>query len=526
MRARDKTAVVYARVSSARQADEGLPVESQLEQCHVKAKSLDATVLEVFRDDGISGRTSNRPGFMAALDFCDDNPVDYFICWSSSRFARNHIDAAMNKRVLEKSGVKLVFVSQDFGESEESWMLESIVAIMDEQYSRAIAKDTRRSMAKNAADGFWNGGRIPFGYKSIPVGKRRRLAIVEDEAVVVKMIFRWCIDGLGQKEIAKRLNLAGISRRGSKWCKASVGAVLSSKASIGQVAFNDRGREIIGQGHDPILSEDHFLLAQEQISSRVPINHGGRPRSTGVFSGLLCCGSCGKPMYTERSTGRNGTSYHYYNCSQFLKSGECESRRVSVPKLDEFLLEVIAEKVFSPHNIGWIVRDIKEQSNEWNRDQQKRFDAIAAEMADIDKRLKRLYDSIEAGAGLNLNDVAPRLRELRSRHEFLRVESETIAAEKPPEISINNADLDKSSRVFRDILVSADSPKKVREFVGQVINKITLNATEVDIEYHPERIVNAQTSGSQCDVRWLPDQSTLRTAHIVFLLPWGLQKAA
>lgn len=526
MRSREKTAVIYARVSTVRQADEELPVESQLENCRAKAKAMNVSVIETFRDDGISGRTSNRPGFMAALDYCDDNPVDYFICWSSSRFARNHIDAAVNKGVLEKAGVKLIFVSQDFGESDDSWMLAPLMAIMDEQYSRSIAKDTRRSMAKNAADGFWNGGRIPFGYKSIPIGKRKRLAIVDGEAVVVKMIFRWCIDGLGQKEIAKRLNQSGISRRGAMWSKASVASVLSSKAVIGQVVFNDRGREIVGVAHDPILSEDHFKMAQEQISTRIPINHGGRSRSTGVFSGLLCCGRCGFPMYTERSTGRNGVSYHYYNCSRFLKSGECESRRVSISKLDEFLLEIIAEKIFSPHNIGWIVRDIRDQSNQWKINKQKRIDAIAAEMDDIDKRLKRLYESIEAGAGLNLNDVAPRLRELRSRHEILRIEADEIDNEKVPDIGVNDVDLDKSSKIFRDILVTADSPRKIREFVGQVINKITLNATEVDIEYHPERIASAQASGSQCDVRWLPDRATLRTANLVFLLPWGMQKAA
>lgn len=40
MKAKDPVAVVYARVSTARQADDGLPVESQLGQCHAKALSL------------------------------------------------------------------------------------------------------------------------------------------------------------------------------------------------------------------------------------------------------------------------------------------------------------------------------------------------------------------------------------------------------------------------------------------------------------------------------------------------------
>jgi len=156
-----KTAIVYARVSTSRQADDGLPVASQVEQCRSRAEALGSVVVHEFLDEGISGRTSRRPGFISALDYCSDHRVDFFICWSSSRFARNHIDAAINKRLLDKMGTKLVFVSQDFGETDESWLVESIVAIMDEQYSRSIAKDTRRSMIKNAADGFWNGGHVP-----------------------------------------------------------------------------------------------------------------------------------------------------------------------------------------------------------------------------------------------------------------------------------------------------------------------------------------------------------------------------
>ena len=52
-----KTAIIYARVSSARQADEGISVDSQIEQGTRKAQDLGAMVLRVFRDDGISGRT-------------------------------------------------------------------------------------------------------------------------------------------------------------------------------------------------------------------------------------------------------------------------------------------------------------------------------------------------------------------------------------------------------------------------------------------------------------------------------------
>ena len=75
-------AVVYGRVSTVRQADEGLPVESQIEQCLAKAASLDAEVIAIFKDEGISGRTAKRPAFQQAIALCSDQSIDYFIVWS------------------------------------------------------------------------------------------------------------------------------------------------------------------------------------------------------------------------------------------------------------------------------------------------------------------------------------------------------------------------------------------------------------------------------------------------------------
>lgn len=98
------TAIIYGRVSTVRQADDGLPIESQVQQAKAKAEALGAKVLQIFLDEGISGRSSKRPAFQGAVNFCSLTKVDYFICWSTSRFARNKIDAASYKRTLKRWG--------------------------------------------------------------------------------------------------------------------------------------------------------------------------------------------------------------------------------------------------------------------------------------------------------------------------------------------------------------------------------------------------------------------------------------
>lgn len=55
-----KTAIIYARVSTTRQSDEGISIESQIELGMKKASDLGANVLNVFHDDGKSGRSDPR----------------------------------------------------------------------------------------------------------------------------------------------------------------------------------------------------------------------------------------------------------------------------------------------------------------------------------------------------------------------------------------------------------------------------------------------------------------------------------
>lgn len=511
-----RRAVVYARVSTARQAEDGLPVESQLEQCRAKAAAIGAVVVKEFRDDGISGRTTRRPAFQAALDFCDTSGIDTFVCWSTSRFARNRLDAALNKRLLDKMGVKLVYASQEFGDNDDGWLAEAIIEVMDEQYSRTIAKDTRRSMAKNAADGFWNGGCVPFGFRVIPDGKRRRLEVVEVEASVVRLIFRQYLGGLGAKLVSDGLNGMGLTARGKPWNKARVAAVLRSPAVNGRIEFRHGAEVISTRAHTAIISDEDFAAVIGHSADRRPENHGGQHRSEAAFSGMLRCGHCGEAMMTESATGRGGERYHYYNCRSFLKGMGCASRRIRVDELDAYLLGQIVDRVLTPENLRALVVEVRQQASQFERDRQGRFDALDAEATDIERRLRRLYATIEGDAGLNLADVAPRLRELRARQEAIRKEVEDLAARSAPDVQLTDAQLWAAVQEVRGMVRDCADVGATRDFLKQIVKKASIEGNQIALEYWPDRIVAAVNGGSQCVVSWLPDTTTLRTIGIVF----------
>lgn len=98
-----------------------------------------------------------------------------------------------------------------------------------------------RSMKNNATNGYFNGGRVPYGYQVVPDGdnpKRRRLAINPGEGLVVQAMFRKRLGGMGAKNLARWLNAQGYSNRDRSWNKASVTSILRSEAVIGSTVFN------------------------------------------------------------------------------------------------------------------------------------------------------------------------------------------------------------------------------------------------------------------------------------------------
>ncbi len=50
--------------------------------------------------------------------------------------------------------------------------MRAVVGAFNQHYSDETSKHTIRTMRANAAEGFYNGGPVPFGDKSVVVAKR------------------------------------------------------------------------------------------------------------------------------------------------------------------------------------------------------------------------------------------------------------------------------------------------------------------------------------------------------------------
>jgi DNA invertase Pin-like site-specific DNA recombinase len=84
------SAVVYLRVSTARQAAEGIGLDAQEAKCRAHAERMGWPVVAVLRDEGFSGRdgVEDRPGLQAVIDAVQASPGAVVVVYSVSRLAR------------------------------------------------------------------------------------------------------------------------------------------------------------------------------------------------------------------------------------------------------------------------------------------------------------------------------------------------------------------------------------------------------------------------------------------------------
>lgn len=518
----EKTAIIYARVSTSRQADDGLPIASQIERAEEKALSLGAKVLKVFTDAGISGRTDRRPAFQDALAYCALRHVDYFICWSTSRFSRNKVDAGWHKRALRKLGTALVYISTGIdAETDDGWLLEGVFELIDEQYSRTISKDTRRSMMKNAREGYFNGGRVPFGFSAISDGKRKRLVVNPGEAPTVRRIFDACASGAGAKSIAMMLNDDGLFRRGSRWRKGSVIALLHGWTYCGYTIFNRRGaqRELRAESdwirtlsHEPIITEELFMKVQDILATRAPREGGGSPHSTFVFTGLLRCGACGQNMQIESATGRSKL-YHYYNCRSSQQGLGCKPRRIPAREFDEWLVEHIIAKILTTERIADVVAQIKDYTGERAKLRKERRAALVSELRSCETRRDNVYEVLELHGknAPNLGDLTHRLRAANQRIKTIEEKLTELENEPVEPVALGEPEVAEMAEFIRDMLSDTSDAKRLRTFFSGFIKEIVLRDSEVEIKYHPEKLINrVGFDVVHSNESWLPDPTLLR----------------
>ena len=346
----------------------------------------------IYADYGHSATSwKKRAGFHRLLRHCREARIDRVVCKSISRFARNTRDFVAALKLLTDSGVTIYFEKEglDTADKGNEFVLTALGAVAQEE-SRSISENIRWGIEKRYPRGEARNIAI-YGYRYVQgqEGLRqtgsgyqfRQICPVEEEAAVVRRIFREAAAGDSHVEIARRLNLENIPspdsvrakdksakkegdlfRKGERkdaleqgWTSAQIGRILKLERYTGDILLqktyktdflDEKVRRNKGELPQYLIRDHHPAIITRELYQQVQRQKTGK-KSSGQksqpvrysFSGVLVCSCCGRFYHT-----RNRKSNPIWFCpTSALHNGRmlCNAERVYEEQLARMLKKAL-----------------------------------------------------------------------------------------------------------------------------------------------------------------------------------------
>ncbi len=366
-------AAIYARVSTAEQAEKGYSLDTQIEQCRRRAEELGAKAVEEFVDDGYSGEFIDRPALDRLRGRLAGREFAYVIVYDPDRLARNLAHQLILTEEMERAGAELLFVSVSFEQSAEGKLFYSIRGAISDYEKEKIKERSLRGKRGKAAKGKIIADAKPFGYSFDR--KVSNYTVNEAEAEIVRRMYDWLVtEKVGTATICKRLNEQGIPspRLKKPWIVSAVyrlvtnplykGTHVAMRYKYQKVGQNKRVRELRPEAEwievpvPAIVDAAVWEAAQRQLKENKSLAKRNLKHEQ-LLSGLVFCGKCGRKM-TIAYAGKASEPKSYYVCvsqrsNTYIYSGQerCAARRVPTETLDKAVFEHLVQLSANPKQI-------------------------------------------------------------------------------------------------------------------------------------------------------------------------------
>ena len=287
----EKNVAIYCRVST-NEKEQLYSLSSQISALTRAVANVNQWRLaDIFIDIGSAKRNAPRREFERLLKECEAHNISVVLTKSISRFGRDTVDTLSAINRLKKAGVRLIFEDEDLDTDKiDSNLMISVMESFAQAETESRSDNIRMGLAMRAATG--TSGlykRKLYGYTK---NKDGELVIDEEQAKIVRDIFRWYLDGASVLGVIKKLSDAGIpSPTGKeKWNKRMIETMLKNQKYTGTVTLLDSATQEyqyqMKECISPIITESDFRAVQEEKAKRSNIvtDNDGTHRSSKKYS--------------------------------------------------------------------------------------------------------------------------------------------------------------------------------------------------------------------------------------------------
>ena len=434
-KSRDVTAFLYERLSRDDNLEgESYSIGNQKKLLAKVAKEKGYTNLVHFLDDGISGVTMDRPGFVEMIRQLEQGKAAAVFVKDLSRLGRNYIEVGrLTEEFFPDHDIRLVAVSDNIDTAEGENELAPIRNLFNEWYARDISKKRRISnkIKGNAGEPM---GQPPYGYIKDPNDPKHW--IVDDEAAqVVRRVYSMTLEGFGTEQIAAQLEkddvltpraywlTKGIKRPGkgkqqppTKWNSSTITKILSLQEYCGDIlnfktyskSYKNKKRIDNDRENWVVFQNVHVAIIERAVYEQVQQKRGKiRKRRTNngehnMFSGLLVCADCGSNLHFHFNQGN--PEIKYFNCSNYKGNrGTCTSTHyVRVDFLEEVVLGEIRRltkfaSLYEDEFVKAVIGHSQQAEQTDRKLKEKELRTLLARDEELDGLFERIYEDNVSG---------------------------------------------------------------------------------------------------------------------------------
>lgn len=293
----------------------------------------DMKIYAVYCDNGQTGSNFDREDFQRMMYDVYNGKVNCIIVKDLSRFGREYIETGdYLERIFPLLGIRFIAINDNYDNMVNPFNIAvPIKNIINTLYARDLSKKSAAALRIKQANGEFIGSYAAYGYLKSPEDKHK-LIIDEETAPIVKMIFEWKAEGMGNAAICRKLydmNIVPPSKyRYDKgilkdkryanlklWRIQTIKSMLANEVYIGNMVqgrrkshFYDGKKEeytdksdwaIVPNTHEPIVSKELFDKVQERLNEAHIAYHKNLGKydkisnNNNMFKGKVICGDCG-----------------------------------------------------------------------------------------------------------------------------------------------------------------------------------------------------------------------------------------
>lgn len=534
---------IYSRKSKYSKQGDSVGNQIEMAKRYIFSHFSDVTEedIEVFEDDGFSGKNTRRPDFNRMLMRIKAGEPEYLVVYRLDRISRSVSDFSAILALLQKKNIHFVSLNEQFDTSTPLGRVMIVIASAFAQMEReVISERVADNMLELSKRGTWSGGKAPMGFVSKRVasdperGIMKEHSILEEDPakfpVVQQMFARYLSDRKLMSVYRYVRNDLGITVADSVvkniltnpvYCAADVAAydyftalgttVIGARedytGEYGIMPYNrheEEGRKkrdpsswVISVGrHTPVVDGETFVTVQNALNenSKLHPRDQSARNNYALLTGMIVCAKCGGKIYTQpQNSGRNknGEVQFLYCCNTRKSYGveACDCQSVSGRRLDKLVSEqIIAIQEDEANSFGRLAdlrvkRDARAKTMSFKDSYVKELETkkkISASIID-EMMLLDKDDPTRAALKNRLQAISEDIRDIERR----MAEADALLSEEDDAVDAFDV-VERSIRKFSSCYESMSIPER-RDMLEKFVEKVTWDGRNAEVFLIGER---------------------------------------